>query len=350
MQHPEDYTPCAYRACLAPHAVDARICVTHSDELLRALQRAVRVEDDLDVVISRQARLNDHAGGGHPAERPLPFHWDGADARAALGDTLTAWARAVAAETGQPLDLAAVVVPPPPRHGRAALVVVTPEPRRHRRHPVAGAAVDPRPIVKPETDDVGVPLPSRRHDDPAQLPYRPGPAARAAQWLLDHPDELRDFGDLGQLADEVVFICGRTQHVIDRAPTRWYLGLCDHCERPLYCRPELPRTVCANTECVDEDGRPNVYDVAARRAWLIEAAEDYMVTAAEASRAVPLLSDVGDAFRYSTFRDHLGRSIPADRTHPDGHPRYRLGDCIRWAQDRAAAAAAAATPARQIAG
>jgi hypothetical protein len=347
MQHPEDGNPCANRACLAPHAVDARICTTHLAELLRALHRIVRVEDDLDVVISRQARLNDHTGGGHPAERPLPFHWDGADAQAALVNTLTTWTRAVAAEAGWTLDLDTVVVPPPPRHGRAAMVVVSPTPRTNRHHPVAGSPVDTRPVVEPATDDDGVLLPPRRHDDPAQLPYRPGPAARAAQWLLDHPKRLKRFADLGELAEEIVYISGRTQHVIDRAPTRWYLGLCDHCERALYCRPELPRTVCANPDCLDEDGRPHVYDVADRRAWLNEAANDYMVTAAEASRAVPLLANDTTGWSYSTFRDHLGRAIPADRTHPDGHPRYRLGDCIRWAEDRAAAAA---TRARQIAG
>lgn len=343
----ENCEPCAYRACLAPHAVDARICTTHLAQLLQALTRIVRVEDDLDIVISRQARLSDPAGGGRPAERPLPFHWDGADAKAALRDTLITWARAVAAEGDLVLDLGAVVVPAPARHARAHLVVVSPTPRPNRRHPFAGAAVDPQPIVKPEADDDGVPLPPRRHDDPAQLPYRPGPAAQAAQWLIDHPETLRKFSDLGQLADEVVFIAGRTQHVIDRAPTRWYVGLCDNCEQPLYARPQLPRTVCGNPTCLDEDGRPHVYDVAARRAWLIDAAEDYMVTAAEASRAVPLLANDAVGWNYSTFRDHLGREIPADRTHPDGHPRYRLGDCIRWAEERAAAAAA---DARRVAG
>lgn len=349
MQHSEASDPCAYRACLAPHAVDARICTTHMAELFRTLRRIVRVEDDLDIAISRQARLNDHTGGGHPAERPLPFHWDGADALAALVDTVTTWARSVAAEAGWTLDLATVVVPAPPRHGRAAMTVVSPAPRRGRRHPIAGSALEAKPIVAPETDDDGRPLPPRRHDDPAQLPYRAGPAARAAQWLLDHPNRLREFADLGELAEEIVYIGGRTQHVIDRAPTRWYLGLCDHCWLPLYCRPEIDRTVCRNPDCLDEDGRPHVYDVAARRAWLIEAAEDYMVTAAEASRAVPLLANDSTGWNYSTFRDHLGVTIPADHTHPsnDGHPRYRLGDCIRWAEDRAAAAA---TRARQIAG
>jgi hypothetical protein len=337
----ENCEPCAHRASLAPHAVDARICTTHLAQLLQALRRTVRVEDDLDVVISRQARLSDPAGGGRPTERPLPFHWDGADARDALTNTLTTWARAVAAEGDLVLDLGAVVVPAPARHARAHLVVVPPPARRTRAHPLPGAPF----LDEAEQVDEWQPI---HHDDPAQLPYRPGPAAQAAQWLIDHPETLRKFSGLAQLADEVVFIAGRTQHVIDRAPTRWYLGLCDYCEQPLYARPQLPRTVCGNPACLDEDGRPHVYDVAARRAWLIEAAEDYMVTAAEASRAVPALADDAGTFNYSTFRDHLGGEIPADRTHPDGHPRYRLGDCIRWAEKRAAAAAAA--EARRVAG
>jgi hypothetical protein len=320
MQHQDEITdPCVFPGCLAPHAVDARICTTHTDVLRDALTRIVRVEDDLDTVISRQARLAEDTGGGHPADRPLPFHWDGSVARDELVNTVTTWARAVADSAGLPLDLDAVVVPPPPRHAKAHLAVVAP-PARGSDGRRTGPA---RPT-------------GRHHDDPAQLPYRPGPAARAAQWLLDQR-RLRWFDDLGRLAEEVVYIASRMQHVIDRAPTRWYVGLCDGCHKPLYSRPESTFVVCRNPDCLDlSTGRPCVYEVDERREWLLEAAAEYMVTAAEASRAVPMLAPPGTPWNYSTFRSALGRVIAADRTHPDGHPRYRLGDCIAWAESRSA--------------
>jgi len=348
MQPSEIADPCATRACLAPHAVNARICTTHTDQLAHALRDVVRVEDDLDTMISRQDNLAEHTGGGHPAERPLPFSWTGAAAAEALTGTLTTWARHVAQARGLRLDLDRVVVPPPPRHARAHLAVVAPTARPNRAHPVAGSPLLDRPIVAPEVDHRDRPV-SRRHDDPAQLPYRPGRAARAAQWLLNHLALVVAHPDVAQLVDGVTHIAGRTQHVVDRAPTRWYLGLCDWCERPLYARPEATFTCCRNPDCTDEDDRPRVYQVADRRAWLLDAAQHYMVTAAEASRAVPLLANPGTPFVYSTFRGRLGLDIPADRTHPDGRPRYRLGDCIRWAHDRATAAAEGRPPPERVA-
>ena len=284
-------------------------------ELNQALDRLVRVEEDLDIAISRQARLAENTGGGRPAERPLPFHWSGAEAHRQLVATVTRWARELAADAGWVIDLDAVVVPPPPRHARANVVAVAAKP-------------DPRSHV----DEV---LPARHHDDPATLPYRSGPAARAAHWIRTHQRRLRAFPDLGALTDELLAIAGLTQHVIDRAPTRWYIGLCDLCDQPLYARPDSALTACRNLSCPGENGQPIVYRVAERRAWLLDAARDYMVTAAEASRAVPLLVHPETGFVYSTFRSACGTdALPADRTHPDGHPRYRLGDCIAWAEAR----------------
>jgi hypothetical protein len=289
-------------------------------ELTTALDRLVRVEDDLDIAMSRQARLAEDTGGGRPAERPLPLQWNAAQARSNLTTTVTRWARAVAADAGWTVDLDAVRVPPPPRHARAHLV-----------------AVEERP--DPRAPGVLTPIPARHHDDPAALPYRPGPAARAAYWLAQHPRRLRGFTDLGKLAAEVIAVAGLTQHVIDRAPTRWYLGLCDVCEKPVYAAGLYSAvTACRNVDCPGVDGRPVVYQVAERRTWLLEAAADYMVTAAEASRAVPLLTSPSTGFVYSSFRSACGTAaLPADRTHPDGerHPRYRLGDCIAWAEARA---------------
>lgn len=304
---------CDFRACLAPHADDARICNRHLAELNTALERLIRVEEDLDIVISRQARIAEDTGGGRPSERPLPFHWDGANALWSLRNTVERWAHALAADAGWSIDLATVVVPPPPRHARAQLVAVAERP-------------DPR--------TPGDTLPARHHDDPAALPYRSGPAARAARWIITHQRRLRAFPDLGELADELVSVEGLTQHVIDRAPTRWYIGLCDVCERPLFTTLHASTAVCRNRACEGLDGRPITYDVAERRAWLLDAAQGYMVTAAEASRAVPMLAAPDTHFVYSTFRDACGTTIPADHTHPDGRPRYRLGDCIAWAEAR----------------
>lgn len=334
---------CAVRDCPAPHADDTLICTTHMDQLATALVRIVRVEDDLDITISRQARLAEDIGGGRPAERPLPFAWSGSDAAWSLINTVTGWSQRVADHAGIALNLDAVVVPPPPRHARGHLVAVP-------------AAVTELRNQGPHGKVTRLERAERRHDDPAALPYQSGPAARAARWLLEHVELVHRTPDAGELVDELLFITGRTQHVIDRAPARWYVGPCDLCETSMYARPEADVVYCPNPDCntvikpatcsvhvtagswctyacdVSEAKTARTsYDVAARREWLADAASDYMVTAAEASRAVPALAPPGTPWNYSTFRSAIGREIEADRTHPDGRPRYRLGDCIAWA-------------------
>lgn len=334
---------CAVRDCPAPHADDVQICTTHMDQLADALVRIVRVEDDLDITISRQARLTEDIGGGRPAERPLPFAWDGSDARWALINTVSRWSRYVAESAGVALDLDTVVVPPPPRHARAHLVAVPAAVIELRNQGPLGK-------VTTRTQD------ARHHDDPAALPYRPGPAARAARWLLEHRELVHRAADAGELVDELLFIAGRTQHVIDRSPARWYVGPCDLCGTAMYARPEAEVVLCPNPDCVvitqveqcsihatvgtwcdsrcrirEQQTARTRYDVQERREWLAEAASDYMVTAAEASRAVPILAPPGTPWNYSTFRSALGKEVEQDRTHPDGRPRYRLGDCIAWA-------------------
>ncbi|WP_285647604.1 hypothetical protein [Lentzea sp. NBRC 102530] len=301
------------------------------DQLASALVRIVRVEDDLDITMSRQARIAKRISGARSAERPSPLVWTGSEARRALVDTVSKWSRYVANRAGIELDLDAVVVPPPQRHARAHLTAVPAE-------MVALYPEGPHGKVVYQYRD------ARRHDDPASLPYQPGPAARAARWLLAHLDLAHQALDAGELVDELSFIAGRTQHVIDRSPARWYVGPCDLCSTSMYAPPDAEHVLCPNPDCVtttqlaDQAVRTS-YDVRKRREWLLDAAQDYMVTAAEASRAVPMLAPPGTRWNYSTFRSALGKEVHPDRTHPDGRPRYRLGDCIAWAQAKSEARA-----------
>ncbi|MDF2968381.1 MAG: hypothetical protein K0Q93_2159 [Nocardioidaceae bacterium] len=326
----EDTITCAVVSCIAPLATRGLLCITHTQELETALRRIVALEDDLDITISRQAVLNEHTGGGRPAERPLPFHWDGSDTQWTLRSTATRWAEDVAATAGRTINWDTVRVPARPRHAWGHRVAL-PERTVENVNPRTGATTT-------------LTLPELRHDDPAALPYLPGPAARAATWLLK-PYRLDTYPQIAQLFDEITFVAGRTQHVIDRAPTRWYAGGCDLCGTAMYGRPEAGTVLCPNPACVVEvqpehcsvherpgpwcDSRCEItdqvlartrYDLAERRAWLLDAAEDYLATATEASRAVALLD--GHEIKAETIRTWMSRGeLDVDYTHPENDPR-----------------------------
>lgn len=349
---------CATKSCITPHVDDAKLCDDHIRELHDVLTEAIGLEDDLQITIARQARMSENTGGGKPAERPLPFHWNGADAAWGLAHTLSTWARVLAVRAGIPVDLDAEQVPPRERHARAHLIAVpslTVEREVEHVDETSGETI---------VETVVETIPARYHDDPAAMPHQPGPAARAAHWIDRHLDQCLRHPQVGEILDELRDAVGRTRHVIDRAPTRWFAGACDLCGTAMYSRPEARRVYCPNANCemVTSDecgGMPGGvyhesgecpehtgcavreyertwYDVDARRAWLLDAAQDYLATAVEATVAVPALAgieiNVNTLRQAGRARDGHQPELRTDHTHPDGRPRYRLGDVIELAQ------------------
>lgn len=339
------------------------LCDTHTGALFKALTRVAALETELVVTIARQDRLQAANQAGRSAVRPLLFSWSGAEAAWSLSNTLATWAgelgRALKLpldQYGHPVELATERVPPPARHARSHVVAV---PAREVKHEVDELDEDTGKTVHKTVLEV---VPARYHDDPAAIVPAAGLAARAAHWLARHLDELVRLADVVDALDEITNVVGRTRHVIDRAPARWYVGGCDLCGTAMYARPGMAEVLCPNDECLfqtapawcsvhQEPGERcttrcvireatyarTSYHVENRRQWMLEAARDYLATAAEATAALPLLADgvsinVNTLRQAARWRDDRPPEIETDTTHPDGRPRYRLGDVLDLAR------------------
>jgi hypothetical protein len=88
-----------------------------------------------------------------------------------------------------------------------------------------------------------------------------------------------------------------------------------------------------------------VYEVEARRIWLLEAAVDQLRTAAELSRELPWIGGVTidrKLINQWAVRDRITKFLPHPRD-PHGRTRFRLGEVLdlarQTAMERAKAAA-----------
>ena len=194
---------------------------------------------DLDTVKARQTRYGG-TGGGRGGEKPLPVDarflgWeaDGSRLQEAVKNTIGTWGRAVMEE--RPVFAG-------PTHD--SCLHVTCSVLRRSRTP--------------------------RSDVPAYCRYMLGQAdwIRTQHWAPEILDELTDAAE-------------QLRRMVDRPAERWFAGPCDTCKRDLYAKTGKPSVTC--DECAV------VYDLAARREWLLDQAQEKLLTAAELSRAVSWL-------------------------------------------------------------
>jgi hypothetical protein len=165
----------------------------------------------------------------------------------------------------------------------------------------------------------------------------PTPEA-AAGWLLYRHNRVRQLDQADQAHDQIIGVVHQAEWAVDRPADREYAGPCDpECGGDVYGRPGNAFARC-NT-CSAE------YPAAARRDWLLKASSDYLVTAAEASRALPDL--LGRPLNVKTIRTwhNTGRLVMRGRdrdpdeldvgqAHEDdqrGAPLHRLGDIVELA-------------------
>lgn len=358
---------CWITDCTSPLAPSGHLCDSHLGTLFVALAKVPDLDTELEVTRARQDKLTAAAEGGRSAQLPLAFSWNGAEAAWTLENTIMVWAVALARALHLPLD----------QHGRPevlATVKVTAAPRHARGHTIAvqertiDREVD---VLDEETGDVTTVtvtevVPARYHDDPAAIVPPASLTARAATWLAHHLGDVAALGNIPEAFDEITHVVGVTRHVIDRAPARLYVGTCDECGTAMYARLGARVVQCPNRDCKIETTparcavhgdvgewcapcrtstaklvtaavveRPS-YDVEARREWMLDAAQDYMVTAVEATAALPVVA--GITINVNTLRqaarDRGARhaELDVDYTHPDGRARYRLGDVIDLAR------------------
>lgn len=238
-------------ACGRPSR-DATICAGCGFELDAAIAEICEPRGlayDLDIALTRQARLGDR-NGSRPTETPVPYDKRASDAAGNLKGILSGWARVIAEETGADL--------PPDT--------------------LAGIAAWLRPRVG---------------------------------WMRHHPAAA-------EAHEEILDAVRQARRVIDRPADKLYAGPCD-CGADLYARPGAAYVECHNHE------QPIVWPVEDRRRWLLESAQEMLLTTTEISQALALyaMDASPEALRGYVKRDRLFRKGGDDRK-----PLYRLGDVL----------------------
>lgn len=260
------------------------MCGDCLSDLADQLHRVRALTEELDVKLARCARLggDDSGATARSAEKPLPFDWAASEAIFHLEFTLATWARAVATVNG-------IAVTAPPVY----------------------------PVKDPS--------------DPARVHRARAASVGTASWLAEHVHLVGTFADAADLLDEVHYALSGGWRAVDRPPETRFAGPCGAeildedgeatiCEEDLRARPHAEVVVCR--ACGQE------HDMARRYAWLLDAAQDQLLTAAEASRALPAL--MGVAFSAGGLRAyaHRGRITQHPPQYPKGPPLYRVGDLV----------------------
>jgi hypothetical protein len=150
----------------------------------------------------------------------------------------------------------------------------------------------------------------------------------SAEWLLRFHNLLRTTDIAGQAHEEIREAIRQAEWAIDRPAERQYAGPCDpECGGQVFGKPDSNIARCDTCELT--------YDLDERRAFLLQAAEDYLVTAAEASKALPAF--LGRPVNVKTIRNWANtddkltgsRRLVRHGVDPETDTAlYRLGDIV----------------------
>lgn len=169
-----------------------------------------------------------------------------------------------------------------------------------------------------------------------------------SRWLLSRHARLARHPAAEQISSDIAALRLELLSAVDRNPERWYAGPCagtradggpcveavvDYTDdgrpvrstRPteLYATPEARVVTCRRCG--------TAYDVAERRQWLLDVAQDQLAHAELIGRAAPAL---GVDITPAAVRGYADRGrIVAHGTDQRGRPLYRVGDVIEVARD-----------------
>jgi hypothetical protein len=146
-------------------------------------------------------------------------------------------------------------------------------------------------------------------------------------WLTTRIADVDSDPLAGALSDEIGSAVVRGWRAVDKPSERRYAGPCDECQLDLYAHPRADEITC------DCGAR---YRIEARRDWLLDQAEDHLLTATEMSRALPGLLPLDRDGRQPVLTAamirgwaHRGR-LTQHPPHPSQplSPTYRVGDVL----------------------
>lgn len=250
--------------CGRPTRDAAYGCDECGDSLARALGEVPWLTEELEITISRQKGVDYRGvGSGGSTERPLPVSWGASEARTHLKALLVSWALFCSSEG-----------------------------------------------VRNSSPDTNMPADN--------LPA-------LSRWLMWRVDGLMLNEIAPDAIDEITNAVAHCHRVIDTPPDKWYAGPCNaelpsgECGYDLYAKAAIGEVKCG--------GCGAKYDVAARRKWLLEAAEDRLADAATLARSVSWLGAL--PLNAARVRQWASRSRITAKAHDaSGKPLYRIGDAI----------------------
>lgn len=145
----------------------------------------------------------------------------------------------------------------------------------------------------------------------------PDTAPAMAAWLLPRLPDVIGLPWAVTLLD-VRRIADRGARIVDAPAERTYAGPCDTCGTDLYAQEGRGTVTCPDCR--------TMYDLATRRAWLLDVVDDRLATATEIARALtslelPVSSERIRQWRHRDRLDERG----SDRR---GRPLYRVGDVV----------------------
>jgi hypothetical protein len=284
-----DQTPIC-STCDRPIHDNAYLCHNCGHTLTKAMLHIVTLHSELDITLTRQARITTDNTGGIPeplqdwsdAEpgvvvQPMMFHAGASEVANAVNNTITTWTRLI-------LEERRMVMPPIPDPPIGP--ICTPTECKHESCTVV-----------------------RWHIKDSEITHAAKFIAEHVWWLRKRPEAPEAFKDL-TLADY------RLERIIDRAEPRVYAGPCNICRKDLYARQGA-----AQVECHPCD---MTYDMEGRRSWLLEQVEDRLERSFVIARA---LTELGSPIHVDRIRKwaERGRLIP-HATDGLGRPLYRIGD------------------------
>lgn len=262
--------------CRRPLGDSALYCNDCLEQLSQRIGDLPSLLRDLEVTANRQSVIGSGDGGRKCAETALPFNVNAAELLTTARNTLTTWARDAEEGSGE-------------------------------------RAVGPQYVGPACTMCKHASCWSIRSrdflDETALCLY----LIRSLPWYRVRPE-------VTQLMDELTWLRSSVLQAIDRMAPLWFAGPCDDCSADLYCKPDAAEVKCQTKDC------GLVYDVSARRRWLLAVAEDSLATATVTARA---LTSLGEPVTPSVIRNLAARNqIFPHSVDRDGNPLYRVGEVI----------------------
>lgn len=311
----------------------ASLCRACTADLEKVLAELPALLDDADLTLSRQTAQGQRHGG-RSSEKALPYDVRASDALGAARAALAGWVQV------------------------------------HHREPETHDEWCERPTGHPclcSYRCVHHPEDQKKTRQVGGEPWPRDTAQDMARWLLariqrirmhEAADELwRDFcGKPETITDPATGkttgtrygLAERLRRATDRQTERWYAGPCgadlasdqhggyanQSCAGELYAQPHAAQVTCPHCH--------TRYDMAERRAWLLQHAEDHLLSATELAR---VLTRLDAPITPATIRGwrHRGRIIPHAEDTRTGKavPLYRVGDILDILAIEAAKAGAA---------